>query len=244
VRTLALDIETSPSLAYVWQLWDQGVPLDRLVNSGEVLCFAAKWLGDKKIHFSSVHGDGRLGMLTRAHELLDDADAVLHYNGQRFDIPHLNREFVSNGFTPPSPYKQIDLYQVVKRQFKFVSNKLAHVAPELGLEGKVQHSGFRLWVRCMAGDAKAWREMERYNRQDVRLLEELYEILLPWIPGHPNRQLYDLKTGCPLCGHDHLVKRGFAYTALGKFQQLHCQGCGAYVRSGKRLDGADLRRVV
>ncbi|NIV35232.1 MAG: hypothetical protein GWN58_38990, partial [Anaerolineae bacterium] len=50
------------------------------------------------------------GMLEGAWELLDEADAVVHYNGKKFDIPTLNREFVKYGFTPPSPYKQIDLY--------------------------------------------------------------------------------------------------------------------------------------
>jgi hypothetical protein len=35
----------------------------------------------------------------------------------------------------------------------------------------------------MNGDDKAWREMKKYQVQDVVLLEELYQVLLPWLPG-------------------------------------------------------------
>jgi len=46
---------------------------------------------------------------------------------------------------------------------------------------KVKHSGFELWIKCMAGDAKAWKEMKEYQIQDVNLLIDLYEKLRPWI---------------------------------------------------------------
>jgi DNA polymerase elongation subunit (family B) len=242
VKILAIDIETRPSLAYVWSLWDDGVTLERLVESGEVFCFAAKWLGEKKLFFYSTHKDWG-EMITRAHELLDEADVVLHYNGKRFDIPHLNRMFVENGMKPPSPYAQIDLLEVVKRRFKFPSNKLAYVAPRLGLDGKVEHSGFDLWVRCMAGEESAWREMERYNRRDVTLLEELYEILLPWIPNHPSRTLHDGRGDCPVCGGGPLQKCGTAKTKVSTFQRFHCQACGSYSRGSHRLDHVDVQQV-
>jgi len=57
-RILVLDIETSPNLAWVWGMWDQNVGINQLVESQTVLCFAARWLGEKKVHFHSVHQDG------------------------------------------------------------------------------------------------------------------------------------------------------------------------------------------
>jgi hypothetical protein len=72
---------------------------------------------------------------------------------------------------------------VVKANFKFPSNKLDYVAQALGVGAKFKHSGFELWIDCMAGDDKAWREMKKYQIQDVVLLEELYQVLLPWLPG-------------------------------------------------------------
>jgi hypothetical protein len=32
----------------------------------------------------------------------------------------------------------------------------------------------------MAGDDKAWKEMKKYQIQDVNLLVDLYDLLLPW----------------------------------------------------------------
>jgi hypothetical protein len=245
MRTLLLDIETTPSLAYVWRLWQENIPLPRLVKSTEILCFAAKWDGERKIHFHSVHHDGADEMLQRAHALLNEADAVVHYNGKKFDIPHLQGAFVTAGMNPPSPFKQIDLYATVKRQFKFMSGKLDHVARELGLGGKLEHEGFELWVKCMAGDEAAWRQMRRYNLQDVRLLQDTYDRLKPWIVGHPNTALHNgVVDGCRVCGGTDLAREGYAYTQAGVFQRYSCRGCGAWGRGSKRIATVELREVA
>ncbi len=242
-RILLLDIETAPNLAYVWGLFDQNVGLNQMESPTEVLCFAAKWLGDKsRPAFLSIHTEGREAMVEAAHALLDAADVVVHYNGRRFDIPHLNREFVTAGLTPPSPYQQIDLYSVIKARFRFPSHKLAYVSKALGLEGKAEHEGFDLWRKCMAGDDAAWRRMARYNRQDVALLEDLYRLLLPWIPSLPHRSLYD-GSGCPACGEDTLQKRGVYRTKVSVFQRYYCRSCGSWSRANRRDSGTSVQQV-
>jgi hypothetical protein len=243
VKILALDIETSPNLAYVWSLWEQNVSLDALVDSGDVLCFAAKWLGEKRMYFYSSRYD-KADMVCAAHALLDEADVVMHYNGKRFDIPHLNRLFVEDGLHPPSPYAQIDLLEVVRKRFKFPSNKLAYVAPALGLKGKVKHSGFSLWTRCLAGEDAAWKEMERYNRRDVLLLEELYGVLQPWVPNHPTHTLYDGVHGCPVCGKDTLQRRGLLRTKASVYCRWSCTNCGAWSRSTMRDSGTHITQAT
>jgi RNase_H superfamily len=251
MRVLALDIETSPNLAYVWNLWNENVNLERLVESGEMLCFAAKWIGERRKmlwYAGAKHPDqsDSMPMIRAAHDLLDEADAVIHVNGRRFDVPHLNREFVLAGMTPPAPYKQIDLYRVVKRQFKFPSYKLAYVAEALGVGSKVKHDGFDLWTRCMAGDLSAWREMARYNKHDVTLVERLHDVLQPWITDYPNRALYDdiAVAMCPGCGGTDLISQGFAYTRVGKFQRYLCSDCGRWSQSGARIATVELRPVA
>ncbi len=240
---LCLDLETSPSLAHVWSLWDQRIGINQLESVTEVLCFAAKWLDVKRsMVFYSVHEHGKEEMVRQAHSLLDQADVVMTYNGRKFDIPHLNREFVQAGLTPPAPYQQIDLYTVAKARFRFISNKLEHVSTQLSLPGKAKHEGFELWRKCLADDAAAWKRMEKYNRQDVVLLEDVYHVLQPWIPSHPNRALYDNHTGCPTCGSEDLQRRGFSRTATSSFQRWQCTACGAWSRSGRRTSGVDLRR--
>lgn len=181
MKTLFLDIETSPMQVYTWGLFDQNISIDQIIKSTEMLCFGARWLGERKVIFRSVHHDGKKTMLEDLHTLMDEADVLVGWNSAAFDHKHINREFLENGMTPPSVVKDLDLMSVTKANFMFPSNKLDYVAQKLGVGAKVKHSGFSLWLRCMEGDSKAWREMKEYQVQDVNLLVDLYDILLPWL---------------------------------------------------------------
>lgn len=246
MKILEIDIETAPSLAYVWGLFKENIPLDRLINPGYTLCYAAKWRGSKKkTMFDSLFKSCREDFLMKLWELLDEADVVIHYNGKKFDMPTINREFVLAGMTPPSPYQQIDLYWVVRKNFRFASNKLDFVAQQLGIGAKVQHKGMQLWKDCMAALdydwngrmpkqlTQAWKEMEEYNREDTDLLDRLYDKLLPWIDNHPNHALW-MNPGdervCPNCGSTHLISKGYKRTSVLTYRQYQCQGCGKYPR--------------
>lgn len=180
MKILLLDIETTPLQVYTWGLWDQNISIDQIIKSTEMLCFGARWLGTKKVIFKSVHHDGKKFMLEELHKLMDEADLLVGWNSAAFDHKHINREFLENGLVPPSPVKDLDLMSITKANFLFPSNKLDYVAQKLGVGAKVKHSGFKLWLRCMEGDDKAWKEMKTYQIQDVNLLAELYDVLLPW----------------------------------------------------------------
>lgn len=246
-RILVLDIETSPNLAYVWGLFKQDVSLSQIHSTGQVISFAARWHGSKQIEFWSDHHNGHAEMLGRAWKLLDEADIVVHWNGTSFDIPHLNREFALAGMAPPSPFKQVDLCLIVRKQFRFVSNKLDHIAHQLGVGGKLGHAGFGLWLACLAGDDKAWSTMRRYNRRDVEITDKVYEQLKPWIPSHPHVGLYELDpetNRCGRCGSEDLGWRGFAVTSLSKFRRYQCKGCGGWGRAKIKETGVDARPVA
>jgi DNA polymerase elongation subunit (family B) len=243
-RILSLDIETSPVVAHAWGLFKQNVAINQIIEHPRTICFGAKFLAEKKVHFYSEYQHGPEAMVLAAHALLNEADIVMHYNGDNFDLPRLNTEFVLLGLTPPAPYKSIDLLKVVRANFAFTSNKLAYISERLGLAGKVKHEGHSLWVKCLAGDPKAWALMKKYNVQDVRLLEEIYELLKPWISSHPHVGLY---TGdddvCPNCGSAERQRRGFAHTNLGKFQRFWCTACGTWSRANRRESGASTTQV-
>jgi len=185
--------------------------------------------------FDSIHQSKPKAMLGRIHKLLDEADAVVHYNGIKFDIPTLNKEFLKKGFGPPTPYKQIDLLRVCRYAFRFESNKLDYVSQALGIGAKVRHEGFELWTKCMAGDKSAWKRMERYNRGDVRLLEDLYKRLIPWIDKHPNHGAFQDVQCCPKCGSEKFQQRGWAVTTVMKYPRYQCQGCGGWFRGNKSV---------
>jgi DNA polymerase elongation subunit (family B) len=243
-RILTVDIETSPNMAHVWSLWQVNVGINQLLESGEVICFAAKWYGEKKVHYYSNYHDGHEVMVQAAHDLLSEADIVVHYNGKRFDIPHLNREFLEAGLEPPAPYAQVDLYQTAKSKFRFPSNKLDYIAQTLNIGAKTSHAGHQLWLDCLAGKAKAWKTMKQYNIHDVELTETLYDKLLPWIAPHPNLGVYTgIEDNCPQCGSEALTLQGKAYTTVGVYQRLKCAACGKWSRGKHKLASLDVRGV-
>ena len=238
IRILELDIETSPALVYVWNLWKPTIAINQIVEPTRVLCWAARWQGERKIMFSSEHMESRNKMLLKIYALLDEADAVVHYNGRNFDRKHLNREFIELGWTPPSPARDIDLLLTVRRNFKFLSNKLAYITEQLELGSKVKHQGMDLWVGCLQGDATAWRKMKNYNMQDVRLLRNLYQLLQPWIVNHPNHALWvedDSKPVCRVCASKNVIRKGEERTNVLVYQRYKCKDCGANLRGRKRL---------
>ena len=245
MRLLTIDIETRPNMAYVWGLWNQNVAINQIAASTEMVCWAAKWTDHTKIHYRSTFHDGKEKMLKDLWKLLDQADAVIHYNGRKFDVPHINREFLQADMEPPSPCAQIDLLAAVKKRFRFPSNKLEYVCGELGIGHKLKHEGFDLWQRCMDGEPSAWKLMRQYNINDVALTEMLYMKLLPWIPGIPS---YSAHHGddhiCPACGSKNLKKRGFAYTPQSRFQRFVCKDCGKWSRGTHSYKTVAIREVA
>ncbi len=199
-----------------------------MIDSSQVLCYCAKWLGDKEVVFDSIHKSSRKKMLKGIHGLINEADGVVTYNGDKFDLPILNKEFLLHNLNPPSPTKKIDLLRTVRSNFRFTSNKLDYVSQQLGLGKKVEHEGFELWLKCMDKDSAAWGRMEKYNIQDVLLLEKLYYKLLPWIKSLPNHNLESDKQVCPSCGSKHLHKSGTRQTITALYQRYKCSSCGSW----------------
>lgn len=243
MKILNIDIETRPATAYIWDLKTRYVPPGNIIEPKRMLCFAAKWVGQPRVYFFSSWHDGQAKMTRRVHELLDEADAALHYNGKRFDIPVINTEIKLAGLWPPSPFKQIDLYRVMTSQFAFLSYKLDEVSKALGTSRKVEHEGMQLWIKVLAGDPDARKRMRIYNIGDIFANEDLYNDVLPWIQQHPSVALHDGGL-CPQCGSTNVERRGFAYTQAGVFQRFVCRACGKWSREASRIGTTRLREVA
>jgi len=234
MQLLFLDIETAPNICYTWGLWNQNIAISQIQEPGYTLCWAAK------LNNGPVIFDSSKKMIKNLHKLMEEADAIVHYNGTKFDIPKVNKDFLLEDLPPPSYYAEIDLLKTVRKRFGFSSNKLDYVAQQLGIGSKVRHKGMDLWKECMAGDERAWRTMKRYNIQDVVLLQKLYKKLLPWIPNHPNHGVFvnsDNPT-CRNCGSTKLVKDGIQHNNTLSYQRYRCKSCRAPLKGRRRLEPA------
>jgi len=236
IRILLLDIETSLHKVFTFSLIKAYIPPKQIIEPTKVLCWAAKWLGQKRTYFRDIRDKD---FLSKIYDMIDTADAIIHYNGKAFDTKHLNREFLLAKLDPPSPYMHIDLLSTMRQNFKMASNKLEWVSIQLGYEGKIQHRGIQLWIDCQEhNDPKAWREMKRYNKRDVTEMEPIYYDLLPWIKTHPNWGLYvdgDKNRVCPKCRSTNVKKNGLERTRVRTYQRYKCQDCGAPLKNRTQL---------
>lgn len=243
MKTLFIDIETSPNVGMIFDLWNQNISLAQLQESGSMLCFAAIWdHSPNRPIFEAVWEPGGFErMVERAWELLDEADVVVHYNGRKFDVPWLNTCFKDLGLPPPSPFRQIDLYTAVKSQFKLPSYKLAYVADRWLDDHKMTHEGFSLWVKVMAGDPKAQAHMRKYCIKDTKLLIPLLSKMLPWIPRIPSMATYEEgELVCVACGSDDLTKQGLAHTQTRIYQRYRCSDCHKWMRGTRSVGSVQI----
>jgi len=245
LKVLVLDCETAPMLAYIWDLRDEGVTLDRLRDDWHIMSWAAKWLGEKKVFYrdqraAKVLEDDR-EILKELWQLLDEADVVITQNGVNFDTPKLNARFILHGMPPPSPYRHLDTYQIVKRVARFSSNKLEYLTAKLCKKyKKLPHKkfpGFSLWKECLAGNRKAWEEMRVYNIHDVLATEELYTKIRAWAP-ETMPDVYQTSSPaleCRVCGEaGSMQRRGMRVTKKSQFARYQCQKCGSW-STGEKL---------
>lgn len=231
-KILIYDIETSPNLAYVWGKYQQDVISFK--QEWQMLCFAYKWYGQKTVHCKTLQDykckDDR-ALCKALWTLFNDADMVVAHYGDSFDQKKARARFVYHGFEPPAPFVSVDTKKVASSQFKFTSNKLNDLGVHLGLGEKTKHPGFDMWLGCMAGDKKSWKTMSDYNKQDVVLLERIYDKLKPWMPRHPNLSLLQGYRGCPSCGSRSCVKQGVRANHRSLQQQWQCKDCKAWFLS-------------
>ena len=238
---LLLDIETAPSEAYIWGLWNQDIYTHQIMSDWYIISWAAKWLFDEEVLSDRLTGQESLigddsRILENLWELLDQSDIVIGHNLDKFDLPRIKTRFLIHGIEPPSFYKQIDTLKVAKKEFDFSSNKLDYLAKLLDVQVK-NGVDFELWRKCREGIEEALVELEEYNQQDVKVLEDVYLKLRPYIKGHPNMDLYvDQETPvCPNCGSNNLrIEAGkFAYTQAVRYQMYRCGNCFTISRAKK-----------
>jgi hypothetical protein len=245
LKVVCLDIETTPILAWVWGLWDQNIPFDRIVQDWYILSVAWKWLDEDEGYVMGLSDfDGytkgdkyEVGLVDHLFNILDEADIVVAHNGVKFDVKKINAKLLQYGYSKPSPFKIVDTLRIAQTNFAMTSNKLDYISRYTQGPGKEDTGGFETWVGCMNGDKDAWATLLKYNLVDTLELERVYLLLRGWDKSHPNIAR-NVPTGmivCTTCGSDDLEPLGPAYTAVNSYQAYRCNGCGQHVRSRKSL---------
>lgn len=247
-KIMLFDVETAPMLSYHWQRYNINIHQPQVVEEGHVLCWYAKelgednWVSSSMDDYDSFESDIESGddynVVHDCWTMLDEADVVIGHNIKQFDHKVMQGRFMLHGLGLPSPYKMIDTRNIAKQQFRLSSNKLEDLSILLGIgKKKGNEEGFELWRKCLKGDTEAWGNMNRYCKNDVDLLEEVFLRLRPYIKNPPNMGVLKGENVCPNCGSSHIQSRGYATTQSGVYQRFQCQeeGCAHWFRGDKMV---------
>jgi len=55
MKILIVDIETAPNHAYIWGMWQETRSTDFITDDWYIMCWCAKWLGERKVLKGSLH---------------------------------------------------------------------------------------------------------------------------------------------------------------------------------------------
>jgi transposase-like protein len=251
LKVLFFDLENAPSVVVAFQRFNVNLSPDHILEEGGWLLSAAWSWG----HSNAVHGavltpaealardDSRI--VAELYEQIEQADIVVAHHGDNFDVPLFKTRCLKNGFNPPKILKTVDTVKMARR-LKFNSNKLDSIGNYLEAGRKVKHSGISLWVDCMNAVPSALKNMLTYNKQDVRLLKEVYYDMLPFDNRHPNvGQFYDDgEVHCPSCGGTDLSITGnVVSTNVSQYTELVCGDCGHRSRTRKAINSKEHRKL-
>lgn len=239
LKVLFYDIETSIMELYGFSLWNQNFSPEQIKKDWHILSCSASWLHEKKImykdqrHRRPMENDKALVKWIR--KLICEADIVVTQNGIDFDNKKVLARMAKWGIKPFRSFKNSDT-KIMAGKLGLTSRKLEYMAKFFDVSRKIKskkYPGVQLWIECQKRNMDAWKEMEKYNKQDVRSLKDVYKRLLPYSQPVNLNQFSNGKNVCSSCGESRFKKNGFALTETGsRFQRYECKNCGAEARDG------------
>lgn len=236
-RVLIFDVETAPLLSFHWKVYKENIGIDQMKEHSYMLTWAAKWWGEDRMYSMALkpseakrNNDHRI--IKGLASLMREADHVVAHNSAKFDVPTMRARLWHLQQPGLGPMKQIDTLRL-SRQLRLPRYNLEYLARMMGIDGK-HKTDFDLWAKACTGDKEALQQMLEYNEQDVRVLEQVFESLLPHVDRVPRmvNPDYDMEDVCPYCGSPDRWRRGYVENNASRFVKYQCRNpkCGKYYR--------------
>ena len=230
IKRLFFDIETSPNIVYAWRIgYNLSITPDNIIDERKIICISYKWENEDKIYtltWDKEQCDKQ--MLIDFIAQANKADELIVHNGDRFDIKWIRTRCIYHRIPMFPQYKTLDTLKKAKSGFNFNSNKLDYIAKFLGVNAKVKHSGFDMWVQVMKGNEEAMQEMVTYCEGDIIVLEDVFLTMQNYIKMNTHNGVINnnLKYSCPSCGGEHPVLLKNNVTSMGTIKRLmECNDC-------------------
>jgi DNA polymerase elongation subunit (family B) len=244
MRRIFFDIETSPNIVYSWRTGHRlFISPESIIKERKIICICWKW-EHKKYVYSLKWDDNQDDkiMLQKFIEQIELADEIIGHNGDNFDIKWLRTRAIYHNIPMPVEIQSLDTLKKARKGFKFNSNKLDYIGKFLKV-GEKQDTNFDLWKNVLNGDKQALKKMIDYCKNDVVLLQKVYEKLEQYIQVniHAGVNAGLDRWSCPTCATSHVRFNGQRVTKSGYVKyRMRCYECG----KGYSVSGVVYRRFL
>ncbi len=229
-KRLFFDIETSYNTVASFSIgYNLSLNYQNILKERAIICICYKYAGESKVHSLKWDDGDDEQMLAEFIKVLDDADEIIGHNSDKFDIKWLRTRCLYHRIPMFPTYQSVDTLKLA-REFNLNSKRLDYIGQFLGVGKKMETGGLDLWKNIVErNDPKAMDLMVKYCKQDVNLLEKVFNEINPYSKSktHVGMILGGDKCSCPNCGGDRSINRGFRYLASGtKRRVMRCMDCG------------------
>lgn len=252
-KVLTIDLERVPGVArmHLFSPYDlkrvNYLGPEKWESLPRTVCFTAKWHGKAKPIFVAEwqQPDDPHHVARKAWDLIDAADLVVTYNGDRSDLKWLRTGWLDAGLPEPRPFKSVDLFKL-QRRWDLERRSLGYLLERLSMASKSGHYNADEALAACAGNRAAQKALRDYNVNDVAITEQLWlrvRHLLPQNLGVYYNDATDV-TRCPHCGEADTLKASGWYTAdVQRYGLLTCTACGGHARNNHVKSRATVRGV-
>jgi len=240
IKRLFFDIETSPNIGLFWTAgYKLNIAPESIIKERAIICICYKWAGEDKVY--SLNWDDNQDdrkLLEKFIEVANEADELIGHNGDRFDLPWIRTRCLFHRIPVFPNYTTLDTLKNARSKFKFNSNKLDYIAKFLGI-GQKTHTGYDLWKKVVLDkDKESLDYMIDYCKNDVTLLEQVYNEMASYIPVKTHHGVIagGEKHSCPNCTSNNMRFSQKRYTVSGTPRiQLQCKECHTYHTISNRV---------
>lgn len=182
-RKLFFDIETSPNIVFSWRIGNKiTLSHDNIIQERGVICVCWKWEDEDEVHSLEWDKGDDKQLLEEFSKIIDSADEIVTQNGDVYDVKWLRTRCIFHNIPISPKFNSIDTLKLAKSGFYFNSNKLDYMGSYLGVGKKIK-TEFDLWKDIVLhNDPAAMKKMVEYCKEDVRVLERVYNKLKPYCP--------------------------------------------------------------
>jgi len=182
-KKLFFDIEVSPDVVLSWGIGRKvSLSHDSIIQERAIICICWKWAGEDKVYSLKWNKGCDKEMIQRFAKVADSADELIAQNGDNFDIKWLRTRCIYHNIPISPKFNSIDTLKMARQGFRFNANRLDYMGKFLGYGGKVE-TNYDMWKDILLqNDAKQMNLMVDYCKEDVILLEKVYNRLQQYCP--------------------------------------------------------------